>query len=256
MPISRSSRIISANERGNQGIVLPKQSVPAVAGQLYTPLSLDQLLWWGDANTINKNPGQPVGVLEDSFRNYDVIQNTGSKQPTFQIVSERPWLLFDGVDDLLKVTLPNTTTGPHTLFSVVRRLSNQAGNAKHVALTSDGAVSQYWALATQAYGSGVGGNNVQGGLSGSALNNTTCVVITLFDTTNSYLRVNGVSLTGWSPGFPAAIFCNCISLGSNFAENEWSNVLIGEVGLVGKALSATELSQLENSLKRKWAANF
>ena len=70
--------------------------------------------------------GDPVALIRDKSGNgYHATQSVSTSRPLYKTDGILHWLLFDGVDDFLRVTALNMSTYPDlNVFTVARRTSN------------------------------------------------------------------------------------------------------------------------------------
>ncbi len=94
----------------------------------FSPLHIPGCVLWLAADRITGlNDGDPVGTWSDlSGNSRDATQGTGAAKPLYKVnvISGKPVVRFDGVDDVLTFTTTNITD--YSLFVVVKMLAMAA----------------------------------------------------------------------------------------------------------------------------------
>ena len=200
-----------------------------------------------DADAIEGlNDNDPVAIWEDqSGEGYDVAQSVATSKPIYKIniLKGKPVVRFDGADDYLDAApFPQALAQPNTVIAVVQLHSAIDGTViqstvsknRH-ALTARG---EQWII--------YAGNVATGGI----VIYDPVILSALYNTTSSYLWVNGVeTLSAVNVGSEAY---GGVRIGSNLALAAWFHGDIAEILVYNHALSDSEREQVEQYLGEKW----
>jgi len=232
----------------------------SVSAAAWTPAALSGLVGWWDAMTGITLAGSKVsGWADQSGNGSDLVQATGSAQPTYQSTgwnSSKPTLSFDGINTWMSTAnatltgLVNGTNSPFTVMAVVKAVSNTsfkiltgwddgAGNGRyilgcdnaHKAFATDGTNSRS-ATATFDGSNIVVAYEVGGGTITSYLNGT-------LDFNGAVLGIAASGTTRFLLGLhPLGAF-------------PW-NGLVSEVVIYSAKYGATEAAQFRTYAQAKW----
>lgn len=240
-------------------------SAADVGGGGFSPTDINGITLWldaDDATTITESAGEVSQWDDKSGNGFDVVQATGTSQPTTDSVTinSRNAIDFDGVNDFMSnsvdSTLFNLTDDDYTLFYVLDlRTPDQfecavawnktTGNANNTIICY---VNTTGILRTDI-------DFVLHDLSTSDLRNSTHLVdITAEYATTMVSRINGTqeasrSIAGSSGG--AEIF----AIGAEFDFGSAGNFItgsFGEVLLYNRVLDSSEQGQVETYLADRW----
>jgi len=213
----------------------------------FSPSDISNLAIWldaDDASTITDTSGS-VEQWNDKSGNARHVFDTVAGSPTTGTETINGLNVIDfpgGTSNIVLDTASTTTlTQPYTLAAVAQGVASDrlVGGGGSVFL-------QYNGNGTWMYYAGT----VQDGTTSfTPLNATVCIVIGIFDGANSELRVNGGSESTANPGTNSLDLLQVGADGAGILE--WDGQ-IGEVLAYDKAVSGTELSNLETYLADKW----
>jgi hypothetical protein len=222
-------------------------NLQAVAGTPFSPSSIANLAgWWkADAGTGAVNDGDTVQTWTDqSAGAHNLVQAAAAARPTYklEIANDLPVLRFDGIDDVISASfaLPQ----PCTIIVVAgfrdpavpipNTIVGGAGNTFILSRASDSSL-ECWA-----------GSNT---LAAAALSAKFRAYGLELSGATSKMFVDGQTIQTGNPGTnaPGGIF-----LGRQADGSKGSQVDVGEVLVYSRALTPTELAQLQAYLKVRW----
>lgn len=222
------------------------------------PTSLAGLQLWLDADddqTVKETANSVSQWNDKSGNGNDVTQGTGSAQPTTNVstLNSKNVIDFDGNDTLVLpsalFTIPN---GANTIFVVCKRNTETGSSEKIIGLSEAGSqrlLLDYGSVADAAFyqsRSASGDGATQSGT------NTSFTTFSCFrdGTTQSISRNGATASTNASgadePGIDAG------HIGSLAGSSAFLIGSVAEVIIYDRALSATEITSVENYLSAKW----
>jgi len=227
----------------------------------YVPVTDGIELWLDASDTSATNIVESSGLVsqwsDKSGNGYNATQGTGSAQPTtgVQTSNGKNVLLFDGGDTLiLPSALYSLPNGNNTVFIVSRRDVEDAttntvlglseggdGNQRLIFVYTAAAGNSYWQNRT-VFTSGVFG----------AATNTDFNLFSMYrDGTTQSISVNGgAALTNANALSEDGV--DAATIGSRAGASSYLTGSISEVIIYTRALSATEITQVNNYLTNKW----
>lgn len=212
-------------------------------------LKADGQLWQDSALTTRATAdGDPVGGWGDASGNgRHVTQATSTKRPTLKlaVLSGKPVVRFDGVDDFLSVSL--TQNQPSTYFIVVKNITMTAndyifdgsgtGNGPAFYQRTVGGLDAMYAGAT--------------GPSPNAGTSDFKVFSLIFNGASSDAWMNGVEIGVANVG---AANCATLTIGdAGGTHGVAANVDIAEFAVYSGALSDPDRQRIENYLAAHWS---
>jgi len=235
---------VAAKNAAGVGVV---SSVVSVSP--FDVLSLSPALWLdaSDTSTITESGGAVSQWDDLSGNGYDVVQATAAKQPRSgtRTINGLNVLDFDGADQLL-VDSGVTLTQPNTLIAVMKfdtvgifdyPLDGANGTDRHILGALSPATN--WAMYTNT------------GLIGSVAISTTTqqLLVGVFNTTSSVLRVDGVQAASGNAG---STDYRPISVGSGASGSSAFDGIIAEIIVIDGLLTADQITATESYLAQKW----
>lgn len=202
---------------------------------------------WFDANAITgKNDGDAISQWDDRMGNFNMVQATGDKQPTYQTseIGGKPIVRFDGTDDRM-ATSGNTGLGqPTTIFIVFKQLTwtstefifdgRTAGSMQFYQFPTTPKLRLY---------AGTADSNID---NSSVTLNTFKYVTLRIDGASSYVRVNGGNQTSGSIGASSG---DGFTLASTGADLLHGHIDVAEVVIYD---GAEDYTNNEAYLANKW----
>lgn len=204
--------------------------------------------WWkADAQSFSDNdPATPVVTSVGGGNNLSEATNP----PTFKtgIVNGLPVLRFDGTNDVLKTTnaTPNVAQ-PITAFIVVN-FSSVAGVRVIYDSTIGNRILSYLDTNLKIFAGAIYGSSAS--LSAS----TWYVIVSKFNTVNSFSRVNGTQSASGDAGAQSQDYN--ISVGASPDNSNPFAGDIAEIGFYSAALTDQEILDLELGFRTKYAITF
>lgn len=249
---------------------VPAQMVPArpaASPDGFLPRQLAGcLLWLAADQLLGFSSGDPVGMWTDlSFQGNHATQATASKKPVYQlqVISDKPVVRFDGVDDYLacsgitKNTLP--TAADVTLIALARpTVMGTAQTLLYLGNYNVYSPNWHWVGIQKptndkfefANYDGSGHSSVA---DAAAVQNTPYLLVGRRQDNINYLSINGAQqATPVASGAPNISASAILRIASDEADSAHFGVDVAEVILYNRALVASELSQLYRYLSDKY----
>jgi hypothetical protein len=223
----------------------------------FSPRQIGGLEYWFDAQDLGTlyqdsgmtsmvtADGQLVGAWGDKAKGRNVTQPTGTLQPIYRssFINSRPAVEADGVDDHLKVALP-VLAQPLTIY-FVGKVNTTAIQQRWL----DGASGSLFQVIVAS--TGVRRMSAPTNIDAGAASTTPKLHVCVFNTTASEYYVDGVLAAG-----PTDVGANSITGLTLFAtRSTFTNNLSGGLGeflIYSGAHTASQRSQMEQYLKRRW----
>lgn len=186
-------------------------------------------------------------------------QLTGTAQPTYNtgIINGKPVLTFDGTSDYMSSTI--SITGTTATWGCVFRSVTATASDRLAALWDgssndwNNATTGVFLLQSSATNWRTSRNNADRVSYTAAASPFNCILISIYDGTNSIVYHNGTQQT------PVACTCTfgatTFFLGAGYSAgiSFWANIQVAEQVLCSSALSATEATALSNYWNSKYA---
>lgn len=212
---------------------------------IFDPMSLSPIVWCdaSDTDTITLNDGNVSAWNDKSGNNNHAVQATAASQPAYAANG----ITFDGVDDALVFGTAFTNTAGSTVFFVCEpksiginyMLGNVGGSA--------GKSRFYIREHAVDYG------DTQISHSGLTVNERALISVWagVGDATTQNVKVNNGD---WVSGaVNRATPAGSQALASRGGTSSYSNVVIHEIIVFDKILSASEIQTVDNYLFQKWS---
>lgn len=238
----------------------------------FSPLSLSPLAWW-DAQQETLSNGDALATVKDfSGNTRDLTQGTGANRGVFSTtgINGLPALQFDGVNDSLKRAdvCGYTLNGPLAIWVVGKIRGSTSARTPFISFGQSGSGANYLTFEANTYGStgsklGLyvpGGNTYDSNQATSS--SAFAAIICISDAssgqgvvaTTTY-KIGGVTktltaLSGANWGSMTGMAGT--ALGSFVGGGVFGNVGIGEAGIVNRALTGAEVTDLTTYLASKW----
>lgn len=208
----------------------------------------DGTLWQDSARTIAATAdGDPVASWDDASGNSNhAKQTTAGKRPLLKtnILNGHPAIRFDGADDLLTLTT-NLTQTAHTVCAVVKMISGIGDDAYHGLLVAS-TFGVFLQLSAESSKWGEFANvNIPGD---TALSNGTFYQLSAvargandIDLITERSLFNNTSGASWQARSATAI-------GADAGGSQWSNIDLVALVFYSRALTSTELTDVEDLL--------
>lgn len=214
---------------------------------IYLPSDIANLWLWLDPTQLTGlNDGDMVASDTDfSGNSRTPTQTTDNYKPLYKtnIVNNRPMLLFDGSNDYMR-KLSITSTQPYTVF-VVAKPSNQNRiidlNTGYVSFTAS---TGYIRLLCNA------GSSLSSQTSNVPHPNGVAIGTTVFNTTSSYVAINGGYSNTGSVGSSSG---DRIHEGSDSTGTVFYSGYVGDRIIYTGAIDASTRRKIEEYLAWKWA---
>ncbi|MEK7675014.1 MAG: Ig-like domain-containing protein [Verrucomicrobiota bacterium] len=237
---------------------------PSGGGELtFTGLAL----WLKADAGVTLNGSTVSGWADQSGQGRNAAQSTSGSQPTLvpAVLSGKPVVQFDGVNDFLTFSFPVNGLAGMTIFLVANNTADRTGGSTHAGeaavfwneSVSWGTVylSPYQSQVNFRFGTTQVGNRsiyTRPAPIGPAFTLSTAVKN---ETTDS-LYVNGEQIVSQGDKLPAIAGCQDIgNLGRGYNDNTYFPGAIAEVLVYARALSDTERESVEHYLNAKYLAN-
>lgn len=218
----------------------------------FLPSDLDNLILWLRADTITGlNDGDAVATWQDdSGQGNDVTQGVAANRPTYQ-TNERnglPIVRFDGINDVLTVTLGGEIAVPNTVILVARHISGAIPANEFMVGCKNPAFAITTTIFADSAGpaalSGFSGITVRTIALDAAYHYSDWVV----DGLSSIVRVDGVDFSSDL----GALSILDIGIGANPSASNFADVDIAEVILYSDGKTPVDLDNLDSYIVSKW----
>ena len=237
---------------------------------IFTPPKLTSLSWWVDAADTSKitNVSNAVSQWSDkSGSGWHLSQATSTLRPATNLTTRNGLnvITFDGVDDILTntsnalfqnlagfswfVTFQNVNTNISRIVHkvAVTGVNNRAG------FSSRRVTTKYEALARR-----VDADALSSATGTTDTNTTSWMLlgqICNFSAGTNVLRVNRVveASAATTTGLVENVTGGALAVGGNPTPSQWFGGSVGEVVAYDRVLTASEITQLEEYLRNKWA---
>jgi hypothetical protein len=223
-----------------------------ILGEPFSPLDIANLSIWLDASQITGlSDGEAVATWSDSSGNgNDLTQGTAGFRPIYKesIIGGRPVVRFDPTDDVLQIE-GLSLASPNVVFAVVepatigvqRMITDHWGGA-----ATPGQRHIFWREVANTW-------QINGGvqIGGGTVTANPYILMGKYDATDGQIRQNGSVVAG--PSNTGSSAMESINLGADSSGGRNWDGDIAEFLIYNRALTADEISQVENYLSNKYS---